>query len=152
MSSQGIGEALVIRNKCKKLVPLTSSSKLISTDNDNLFKIIYKNSFIGSKTFSMVSNIYNFSQGSDELTNFFLEPFVDEESNIYLFIDITGIYKKCNYSLIDLQILLPSENSSASVRETLKKNSKSPEEFKKLLKEKPNINTRYLQLKSKLGK
>jgi hypothetical protein len=159
---QGLGEALVIRSKCTKLIPFTSSSKITFFDNNvlplekDVFSVIeYKNSFNGSKKFSVVKNTFDlvsFYQGSDVSTNITFTFFRDEQNNYYNLINITGMYKKCNYSLEDLQILLPSSNSSASVLESLKKNSKNSDELHKLLDKKPNLKKIFLKIKAKLGK
>ena len=155
MSFQGLGRALVIRNKCTKLIEFTSSSKLISSDSPDLSIIEYKNSFIGSKKFSVVANIFDqvlFYQGSDITNNITFTFLTDEKDNIYNLINMTGMYNKCNYSLEDFQILLPSSTSSASVLETLKKNSKSSVELHKLLDKNPNLKKKFLKIKAKLGK
>ena len=90
---------------------------------------------------------------SDGLLNFNAEYFIDPDTEIfYIYLIITGVYKKCNYASEELDVFTPTASSSAVVVNTLKKKSKSPEEFHKLLDEKPNLKKKYLQLKAKLGK
>jgi hypothetical protein len=154
MSFQGIGEALVVGKNCQKLVQFTSSAKIISTESDDLFIIEYKNSFIGSKrlSLSLENSFIPIYVGSNITNNIYITSLIDDESNYYIFVTLNGMNKKCNFASEDLQILLPSATSSKLFSETLKKNSKGPEEFKKLLTEKPNLKKKYLQLKAKLGK
>ena len=105
----GSGKALIVSSKCNKLVPFTSSYKWKYADNgsDNyLSKIEYNNSFIGSRTFSAVytssyvSGSFYVEIGSDGLLNFNTSYYYDEDTdNYFIYVTITGIYKKCNYYL-----------------------------------------------------
>ena len=157
MPYQGGGEALVIGSKCKKIVPFTSSYSFIGTENPSLFELKLKNSFIGSLTFAIVNN--DFSQrlvyvGGNDSLDIITIPFIDEKNNFYVYNTLDGLYKKCKYASEDLNIFIPSANSasSASIIETFKKNSRSSDEFHKLLDSKPNLKKKYLQLKAKQGK
>jgi hypothetical protein len=159
MSFIGFGEALIIGNKCKKVVPYTTLYRFTNTSNNELFELKLDNSFTGSNTYAIVSNIalgdilYFGANQSFDLKIIGLE---DEEGNLYVYNNTVGVYKKCQYASEDLNIFIPSENSasasSVSIRESFKKKCKSPEEFKKFLKEKPNLKKKYLQLKAKLVK
>ena len=155
-TSTGSGEALIISNKCNKLVPFTSSYKWsLGGDGSNfaLAKIEYENSFIGSRILSAIFDGNTNEISSDGLLNFNAEYFIDPDTEIfYIYLIITGVYKKCNYASEELDVFTPTASSSAVVVNTLKKKSKSPEEFHKLLDEKPNLKKKYLQLKAKLGK
>ena len=156
-TSTGSGEALIISNKCNKLVPFTSSYKWsLGGDGSNfaLAKIEYENSFIGSRILSAIYSLDTISEiSSDGLLNFTTKYFTDPDTEIfYIYLIITGVYKKCNYASEELDVFTPTASSSAVVVNTLKKKSKSPEEFHKLLDEKPNLKKKYLEIKAKLGK
>ena len=149
----GSGEALVVKSNCNKLVPFTSSYKYIDggSINYSLYRIEYNNSFIGSKTLSAVYDGTN-EISSDGSLNFNAEYFYDSVTEAeYIYLTITGVYKKCNYASFELDIRTPSSSSSeASVK--VNKKSGSSEDFHKLLNSNPNLKKKYLQIKAKLGK
>jgi hypothetical protein len=154
-SFSGSGNALVISNKCNKLVPFTSSYnwKFGGDGSDlELSKINYNNSFIGSRILSAVFDGTSIEISSDRLLNFNATYYYDiKTEKYYIILRITGVYKKCNYSSYELDV----ETPSSSVNEELKKKSRSfesSEEFHRLLDSKPNLKKRYLQIKTKLGK
>lgn len=160
-SFTGFGNAYIISSKCKKLIPFTSSYSYIfseegSIENRNFSTITYKNSLIGTKILSAVygpkyedSAVYQ-ELASDGLLNFVNIFFFDEQlNNFFVIITITGRYKKCNYSSIDLQYRLPSKSSFVN---DLKKKSRSSEEFHKILDKNEDLKKKYLQIKSKLSK
>jgi hypothetical protein len=147
----GSGEALVVKSNCNKLVPFTSSYKYIDggSINYSLYKIEYNNSFIGSRTLSAYFK-YGNEISSDGSLNFNAEYFYDSVTDAdYIYLNITGVYKKCNYASSELDIETPS-SSAASVK--VNKKSGSSEEFHKLLDSNPNLKKKYLQIKAKLGK
>jgi hypothetical protein len=148
----GSGEALVIRNKCNKIVPFTSIYKLTYI-KDSLAKLEYNNSFIGVRTLTSVFNPYLIVRlASDGLLNFISVLYLDDETNTYFRnTTITGVYKKCNYSSDELDYYNINA-TSASDKKTLKEKSGSSEEFHKLLDSNPNLKKKYLQIKDKLGK
>jgi len=145
----GSGQALIISSKCNKLVPFTSSYKWTYGGDGSdvtLAKLEYENSFIGSRTLSAVYGDNELS--SDGLLNF-SAFYYDDGRFRFVYVRITGVYKKCNYSSHELDILT-SSSSAASVK--VNKKSGSSEEFHKLLDEKPNLKKKYLEIKAKLGK
>lgn len=147
----GSGEALVVKSNCNKLVPFTSSYKYIDggSINYSLWKIEYNNSFIGSRTLSAYYK-YGNEISSDGSLNFNAEYFYDSVTEAYyIYLNITGVYKKCNYASSELDIETPS-SSAASIK--VNKKSGSSEEFHKLLDSNPNLKKKYLQIKAKLGK
>ena len=152
-SFSGSGNALVISNKCNKLVPFTSSYNwTFGGDGSDLelSKINYNNSFIGSRILSAVYDGTSVEISSDGLLNFITTYFYDiETEKYYIFLRITGVYKKCNYSSYELDVELLSSYSSVKNKS---RSSESSEEFHKLLDSKPNLKKKYLQIKAKLGK
>jgi hypothetical protein len=86
---------------------------------------------------------------SDGLLNFSTRYFRDGRF-YFVYVRITGVYKKCNYSSYELDILTSS--SFAASNDSLQKKSDSSEEFHKLLDSNPNLKKKYLQIKAKLGK
>jgi hypothetical protein len=147
----GSGEALVVKSNCNKLVPFTSSYKYIDggSINYSLYKIEYNNSFIGSRTLSAYFK-YGNEISSDGSLNFNAEYFYDSVTEAeYIYLTITGVYKKCNYASSELEIETQS-SSAASVK--VNKKSGSSEDFHKLLDSNPNLKKKYLQIKAKLGK
>ena len=99
----------------------------------------------------IISDVSGILISSDGLLNFTTYIFYDTET-IFLYITITGLYKKCKYASEEIDIYIPPASSSAAVVNTLKKKSKSSDELHKLLDSKPNLKKKYLQLKAKLGK
>jgi hypothetical protein len=150
----GSGEAFVVNSKCYKVVPFTSSYKWTWSGSSEFYKINYNNSFIGSRILSAIYSLdTNLEVSSDGLLNFTTEYFFDPDTEIYyIYLIITGVYKKCNYASEELDVFTPTASSSAVIVNTLKKKSKSPDEFHKLLDLKPNLKKKYLQIKAKLGK
>jgi hypothetical protein len=148
---RGLGEAFIVGSKCNKLIPFTSSflSTWSGDSDNNFFKINYNNSFIGSRILSaIISDVSGILLSSDGLLNFTTYIFYDTET-IFLYITITGLYKKCKYASEEIDIYIPPASSSAAVVNTLKKKSKSSDELHKLLDSKPNLKKKYLQLKAK---
>ena len=99
-TSTGSGEALIISNKCNKLVPFTSSYKWsLGGDGSNfaLAKIEYENSFIGSRILSAIFDGNTNEISSDGLLNF-SAFYYDDGRFRFVYVRITGVYKKCNYS------------------------------------------------------
>jgi len=146
----GSGQALIISSKCNKLVPFTSSYKWTYGGDGSdvtLAKLEYENSFIGSRTLSAVYG--NEELSSDGLLNFSTCYFRDGRF-YFVYVRITGVYKKCNYSSHELDILTSS--SFAASNDSLQKKYGSSEEFHKLLDSNPNLKKKYLQIKAKLGK
>jgi hypothetical protein len=87
---------------------------------------------------------------SDGLLNFYANYyFVDGIE--YIIVRISGIYKKCNYSSLELDYYIPT-TTSANNLELFKKKSGNSEEFHKLLESDPDLNKLYLKLKAKIGK
>ena len=160
----GSGTAYIISNKCKKLIPFTSSYSYIfseegSIENRNFSTITYKNSLIGTRTLSAVygpkydDNAVYQELASDGLLNFVNIFFFDAQlNNFIVIITITGRYKKCNYSSIDLQYRLPSKSSSVNAINDLKKKSRSSEELHKILDQNESLKKKYLEICAKLGK
>ncbi len=156
----GSGQALIVSSKCNKLVPFTSSYKYTFGGDGSdvkLAKIEYENSFIGSRTLSAVfTNSYVFDStfveiGSDGLLNFNTSYFYDQDiDNFFIYVNITGVYKKCNYSSYEFDT--ETTPLSAASKDSLKKKSGSSEELHKLLDSNPELKKRYLQIKAKLGK
>ena len=141
----GSGEALVISSKCNKKVPFTSTYKLFGDSNSRSWKLEYNNSFIGSRTLSSVFNTNLFSRlASDGLLNFVSTEYYDEiTESIYRITTITGLYKKCNYSSIELDRRVLT---ATSAKQFLKDNSISSEEFHKMLDSNPIIKQKYLEI------
>jgi hypothetical protein len=142
----GSGEALIISKKCNKKVPFTSTYKLTGDSINRLWKLEYNNSFIGSRT---LSSVYNSTLGSrfasDGLLNFISTEYYDDiTKNTYRITTISGLYKKCNYSSIELD---RRELTDKSAKEFLKDNSASSEEFHKMLDLYPIIKKKYLENK-----
>lgn len=73
-------------------------------------------------------------------------------NNFVVIITITGKYKKCNYSSIDLQYRLPSNSSSVNAINDLKKKYRSSEKFHKILDQNDSLKKKYLEICAKLGK
>jgi hypothetical protein len=147
----GSGEALVVKSNCNKLVPFTSSYKYIYVGSFSLYRIEYNNSFIGSRTLSALYDSDNDKEiSSNGSLNFNAEYFYDSVTDaFYMYLNITGEYKKCNYASSELDYYIPS-SSAASVK--VNKKSDSSEDFHKLLDSNPNLKKKYLQIKAKLGK
>ena len=148
----GSGQALIISSKCNKLVPFTSSYKWTYGGDGSdytLAKLEYENSFIGSRTLSAVFG--NEELSSDGLLNFSTRYFRDGRF-YFVYVRITGVYKKCNYSSYELDILTSSSFAASDSKDSLNKKSGSSEEFHKLLDSNPNLKKKYLQIKAKLSK
>ena len=156
----GEGSAFFVHNKCKKIKNFTSSYKWAFPDpGDFSFfsSINYENSIIGKRTLSAVTSPYDVPYyafwteiSSDGLLNFYANYyFVDGIE--YIIVRITGIYKKCNYSSLELDYYIPI-TTSANNLELFKKKSGNSEEFHKLLESDPDLNKLYLKLKAKIGK
>jgi hypothetical protein len=148
----GSGEALVVKSNCNKLVPFTSSYKWIDVGSFYLYRIEYNNSFIGSRTLSALYDNDNDKEiSSDGSLNFNAEYFYDAVTDaFYIYLNITGVYKKCNYASYELDV--ENNLSSAASKDSLKKKSRSSEEFHKLLESNQHLKKRYLQIKAILGK
>jgi hypothetical protein len=156
----GSGLAFVVGSKCNKLIPFTSSV-LYTWSGDtgvDLGKIDYNNSFIGSRTLSSIySAASNTELSSDGTLNFTTNVFYDIDTDtFFIYVTITGLYKKCKYASEEIDILITPASASSSANaasvSTLKKKSKNSDEFHKLLDSNPNLKKKYLQLKAKLGK
>jgi hypothetical protein len=154
-SYSGSGNALVISNKCNKIVPFTSSYNwTFGGDGSDLklSKLNYNNSFIGSRILSSVFDGTSVEISSDGLLNFNTTYYYDiETEKYYIILRITGVYKKCNYSSYELDVETPSSLKDKSLKNK-SRSSESSEEFHKLLDSNPNLNKKYLQIKAKLGK
>ena len=154
----GLGQAFVVGSKCNKLIPFTSSYNWTWSGDAgfDLGKIEYNNSFIGSRTLSaIVSAASNTELSSDGLLNFIIDQFYDVDTDsFFIYVTITGLYKKCKYASEEIDIFIPSASSSATAASvsSLKKKSKNSDEFHKLLDSKPNLKKKYLQLKATQGK
>jgi len=144
----GSGEALVISNKCNKEVPFTSTYKLWGDPNSRLWKLEYNNSFIGSRTLTSVFNSNLGSRlASDGLLNFVSTEYYDDiTESTYRITTINGLYKKCNYSSIELDRRVLT---ATSAKQFLKDNSISSEEFHKMLDSNPIIKQKYLEMNNK---
>lgn len=157
----GEGSALFVRDKCNKVQNFKSSYKWTYPDpgDFNIFSIVnYENSIIGKRNLSAV--IDNFivetdlyaELSSDGSLNFNAQYYYDEELDVFFItVVITGVHKKCNYSSYELDYLV-LQDTSASVRNSLKKKSASTELFHKLLNAKPHLKKLYNKIKAKLGK
>jgi len=158
----GEGSALFVRgDKCNRVQNFTSSYKWTYPDPDdfNIFSIVnYENSIIGKRNLSAV--IDNFivetdlyaELSSDGSLNFNAQYYYDEELDVFFItVVITGVHKKCNYSSYELDYLV-LQDTTASVRNYLKKKSASTETFHKLLNAKPHLKKLYNKIKVKLGK
>jgi hypothetical protein len=157
----GEGSALFVRDKCNKVQNFKSSYKWTYPDpgDFNIFSIVnYENSIIGKRNLSAV--IDNFivetdlyaELSSDGSLNFNAQYYYDEELDVFFItVVITGVHKKCNYSSYELDYLV-LQDTSASVRNSLKKKSASTETFHKLLNAKPHLKKLYNKIKVKLGK
>ena len=118
----------------------------------------YENSIIGKRNLSAV--IDNFivetdlyaELSSDGSLNFNAQYYYDEELDVFFItVVITGVHKKCNYSSYELDYLV-LQDTTTSVRNSLKKKSASTETFHKLLNAKPHLKKLYNKIKVKLGK
>ena len=157
----GEGSALFVRDKCNKVQNFKSSYKWTYPDpgDFNIFSIVnYENSIIGKRNLSAV--IDNFivetdlyaELSSDGSLNFNAQYYYDEELDVFFItVVITGVHKKCNYSSYELDYLV-LQDTTASVRNALKKKSASTETFHKLLNAKPHLKKLYNKVKAKLGK
>jgi len=157
----GEGSALFVRDKCNKVQNFKSSYKWTYPDpgDFNIFSIVnYENSIIGKRNLSAV--IDNFivetdlyaELSSDGSLNFNAQYYYDEELDVFFItVVITGVHKKCNYSSYELDYLV-LQDTTASVRNSLKKKSASTETFHKLLNAKPHLKKLYNKIKAKLGK
>ena len=157
----GEGSALFVRDKCNKVQNFKSSYKWTYPDpgDFNIFSIVnYENSIIGKRNLSAV--IDNFivetdlyaELSSDGSLNFNAQYYYDEELDVFFItVVITGVHKKCNYSSYELDYLV-LQDTTASVRNSLKKKSASTETFHKLLNAKPHLKKLYNKIKVKLGK
>ena len=67
---------------------------------------------------------------------------------LFLVTEITGDYKKCNYSSGDLQIF-DDPSVASKTNNHFKSFAKSEDEFTKLLKSNDSLNKMYLKLKAK---
>ena len=157
----GEGSALFVRDKCNKVQNFKSSYKWTYPDpgDFNIFSIVnYENSIIGKRNLSAV--IDNFivetdlyaELSSDGSLNFNAQYYYDEELDVFFItVVITGVHKKCNYSSYELDYLV-LQDTTTSVRNSLKKKSASTETFHKLLNAKPHLKKLYNKIKAKLGK
>jgi hypothetical protein len=157
----GEGSALFVRDKCNKVQNFKSSYKWTYPDpgDFNIFSIVnYENSIIGKRNLSAV--IDNFiietdlyaELSSDGTLNFNAQYYFDEDLDVFFItVVIFGVYKKCNYSSYELDYLV-LEDTSASVRNALKKKSATTEVFHKLLDAKPHLKKLYNKIRVKLGK
>ena len=157
----GEGSALFVRDKCNKVQNFKSSYKWTYPDpgDFNIFSIVnYENSIIGKRNLSAV--IDNFivetdlyaELSSDGSLNFNAQYYYDEELDVFFItVVITGVHKKCNYSSYELDYLV-LQDTTTSVRNSLKKKSASTETFHKLLNAKPHLKKLYNKIKVKLGK
>jgi hypothetical protein len=158
----GEGSALFVRgDKCNRVQNFTSSYKWTYPDpgDFNIFSIVnYENSIIGKRNLSAV--IDNFiietdlyaELSSDGTLNFNAQYYFDEDLDVFFItVVIFGVYKKCNYSSYELDYLV-LEDTSASVRNALKKKSATTEVFHKLLDAKPHLKKLYNKIRVKLGK
>lgn len=158
----GEGSALFVRgDKCHRVQNFSSSYKWTYPDpgDFSVFSIVnYENSIIGKKNLSAVldnfiveTDLYS-ELSSDGLLNFNTQYYYDEGlDTFFITVVITGVYKKCNYSSYELDNLV-LQDTSASVRNTLKKKSASTESFHKLLNAKPHLKKIYNKIKAKLAK
>ncbi len=159
---RGSGNALIVSSKCNKFVPFTSTYIFDyggDGSDQNFSKVIYNNSIIGSRTLSAVrspsyvSNSFFQEIASDGLLNFINLFFYDDfTQQFFTIITITGVYKKCNYSSIELDYLINSNSLSASNINAIKNKAGSSEEFHKILDSDQNLKKKYVEIKAKLGK
>jgi hypothetical protein len=158
----GEGSALFVRgDKCNRVQNFRSSYKWTYPDpgDFSVFAIVnYENSIIGKRNLSAVTDnfivetdLYS-ELSSDGSLNFNTQYYYDESlDSFFITVVITGVHKKCNYSSYELDNLV-LEDTTASVRNTLKKKSASTESFHKLLNSKPHLKKIYNKIKAKLAK
>jgi hypothetical protein len=151
VSYLGAGEALVVRENCDSLKIFTAKTTLTTTSNQYFFIINYENSIIGKYALSgLIEIVNNFGIFASETElNFRFTFFEDSFGVIFLVTEITGDYKKCNYSSIDLQAVYDPSVASKEVNNHFKSSTKSADEFTKLLKLNASLNKMYLKLKAK---
>ena len=157
----GEGTALIVGNNSSTEQTFTSSYtwKLSPDATSYTYAVInYENSIIGKKKLSAVYSYAYFpganwvETSSNGCLNFNTAYYYDSDTNTsFIWVTINGVYNKLNYSSEELDILVV-EPSSASVKEELKKRSRSTEEFKKLLESRSHLKKIYLKLKDKLKK
>lgn len=147
----GEGQALIVKEKCNKVIDFTSSYTLTNGDNSGTLTILnYENSFIGKKLLAGVFDGFSNKEfSSDGSLNFNTEYyFFDEFSFVVVF--ITGIYKNCEYSSYELDIRVPLvTNSSLQSNINSTEKAKGAEEFNKLLESNAGLKKIYLKLKAK---
>jgi len=145
----GIGNSLVVNEKCNSNKIFTSSYTTEFSNDDFLLILNYQNSFIGKRLLSTVFNGNEVVTGSDGLLNFRVQYYFDSETNIsYIIVFINGIYKKCNYSSYEVDFLVPSATNKA-LHDNLKSKAKGADELHKLLESNPSLNKLFLKLKEK---
>jgi hypothetical protein len=147
----GAGEALLVSEKCDSFKPFTAKTTFTTSSNRYLFDINYENSIVGKQALSGLAESIN-SYGifsSTTALRFRFTFFVDLFGVIFLVTQITGDYKKCNYSSIDLQEVYDPSVESKEVNNHFKSSAKSADEFTKLLKSNASLNKMYLKLKAK---
>jgi hypothetical protein len=147
MSSEdylGIGEALVVREKCESIKLITAKTTF---KNSNNFTIInYENSIIGKQVLSGLTD--NFSAIASNTSLVFRFQKFEFLGILFLVTEITGDYKKCNYSSLDIQLHIPSATNKA-LYDNLKSKAKGADEFHKLLESNASLNKLFLKLKEK---
>ena len=147
----GVGEALIVRGKCESIKPLTAKTTL-KKNSSNYFTVInYENSIIGKQVLSGLSDSLTGSILASNTSLVFRFALFEFLGLTFLITEITGDYKKCNYSSLDLQIYIPSVTSKG-VDDHFKSYVKSADEFAKLLKSNASLNKMYLKLKAKSNK
>ena len=158
----GEGSALFVKgDKCNRVQNFKSSYKWTypPPGDFSVFAIVnYENSIIGKRNLSAIQDNFIIETdlyaelSSDGSLNFNTQYYYDEELDIFFItVVIYGIYKKCNYSSYELDYLV-LEDTSVSVRNTLKKKCANKEELHKLLNAKPHLKKLYNKIKAKLGK
>ena len=145
----GIGNSLVVNEKCNSNKIFTSSYTTEFSNDEYLLILNYQNSFIGKRLLSTVYNGNEVVTGSDGLLNFTVQYFAGSDNNVaYIVVFINGIYKKCNYSSYEIDYVVPSSTNKA-VHDKLKSKAKGADEFHKLLESNASLNKLFLKLKEK---
>jgi len=152
----GYGEALVLNDKCKKVINYSVETILKIYEGeifgDIFVEVNYDNSFLGKGRVSTVENNQAEYIGSDDKKNYNWSFFVDEEGNLFGVGFITGMKGECNFATNELimNISAPAPALNKSLISKLK--VKSAGEFGNFLKSHPGYSKKVSDFKKKVKK
>ena len=148
----GEGQALVVQEKCNKVIDFTSSYAYTNGNNSGSLSITnYENSFLGKKVLTSSYSYFNDKEFStDGLLNFNAQ-YYNVDGNKFIVVFISGVHKKCNYSSYEIDFYVPPVTNTA-LHANLKLKGKGADEFNKLLESNAGLKKLYLKLKAKSDK